>query len=126
ANRPCRREHRHRYLGRRPAAGASRVCAAGHSRPRLHLDARLLGMGSGLRRLLLGTWYLGDAATNRPVVDAWLVGLVGWLLSLARGLLGLARRLLRRRQLRLWLLRQRLLGWRVAGAQLLLQPGRQQ
>src|SRR6185437_16394201 len=89
-----RHQYRHRYFRRRPAAGAARLCATRRTGSGLHLDPGLLGMGSVVQRLLLGTGYLGDAARNRPVVDARLVGLVRRILSLACRLLEPARRLL--------------------------------
>ncbi len=39
------------------------------------MDARLLGLWTG--RLLLGAGHLGEAATDRSAMDAWLLGFAG-------------------------------------------------
>jgi len=57
------------------AACVAGVRAASMSWGRLHLDAWILGVGSGLRRLLLGAGNLGAGATNRIFMDAAVVGM---------------------------------------------------
>ena len=64
--------------------------------PGLYLDSRLLGMESGLGRLLLGAGNVGTRAATWLPLDAWLLGLFFWPVLLASRLLGANGRLLRR------------------------------
>ena len=89
-------------------------------RPRLHLDSRLLGLGT--RRLLLGPRRVDPAALLWRALDASLLGLLRRLLRLPPRLLGTPRRLLRWHRLWLRLYRHRLLRWVLEPQPLLLQP----
>ena len=75
------------------------LCPTPVSGRRLHVDTRLLGLGT--RRILLGAWNLGTAAPNRIAVDPGVLGLDERGLHLACGVLGTERRILRRYRLRL-------------------------
>jgi hypothetical protein len=56
-------------------ASAAGVRAADMPGTELHVDPRILGMGSRLRRLLLGSRNVGDVSSRRPALDPWLLGL---------------------------------------------------
>ena len=92
---------------RRPAPTAPpRLRPARSPRAQLHLDPRLLVLGS--RRLLLDPRRLVRSALLRSPLDPRILGLVPRSLGLPPRLLGTPHRLLRRHQLRLRLHRRRL------------------
>ncbi len=110
--RPDRRPARRRRPGptrrvRRSTPTASpRLRPASSPRAQLHLDPRLLVLGS--RRLLLDPRRLVRPTLLRSPLDPRLLGLVSQPLGFPPRLLGPAHRLLRRHQLRLRLHRRRL------------------
>ncbi len=97
-----------------------RLPAARSPRRRLHLDPRLLGMERN--RLRVGRWSLGCTSLRWRSLDPRLLGLGLRRLLLVPRLLGTLRRLLRWHQLRLRLLRHRLLRRILGRWPLLVQP----
>ena len=94
---------------RRAAPAPARLRAAGRPCAQLHLDPRLLVLGT--RRLLLDPRRLVRSTLLRRPLDPWLLGLVSQSLGFPSRLLGTAHRILRRHQLRVRLHRRRLLRW---------------
>jgi len=99
----------HRTIRRPGSPPAASVRPATRSRTELHVDARLLGLGSWW--LLLGSRSMVPAALLRRSLDASLLGLLRRPLRLPPRLLGTPHRLLRWCRLRLRLHRHRLLRW---------------
>src|SRR3954462_2022906 len=77
------------------SAGTPDLRTAALPSGRLYLDARLLGVRSGLRRLLLGPRHMGGSARSRFALDSRLLGLGRQPVFLSRRLLGSRGRFLR-------------------------------
>src|SRR5262249_52314556 len=66
---------RHRSVDQSCTSDITCLRATGDPRSRLYLGARLLGMGRGRRRLLLGAWHVGPRTGPWFAVDTWLLGM---------------------------------------------------
>ena len=82
-----------------PPAVPARIRAASYSRPRLSLDAGLLGVEPRVWRILLGARHMGAAAPGWGSMDSGLLGLGRQRVQLESRVLGSACRVLRRCQL---------------------------